>query len=125
MFDLEQAINKWKKTLRKNEGLEDGYIAELESHLQDEISHQMKLGANEEEAFRKASQCVGQPESIGEEFYKTYTRRLSGRPPWKPPRFMPELLWNYVKVARLFSHQYFRSGYRHGLLLPCLSLGSG
>jgi len=99
MFDLEKAIKKWLKTLRKNEALEDGTITELESHLRDEINHQMKLGANEEEAFRKASLCVGQPESIGAEFYKTYTRRLSGRPPWKPPRFMPELLWSYAKVA--------------------------
>ncbi len=99
MFDIEKEIKLWRKTLRKNEALEDGYIAELESHLRDEIDNQLKLGANEEEAFRKASQIVGQPESIGEEFYKTYTRRLGGRPPWKPPRFMPELLWNYVKVA--------------------------
>jgi putative ABC transport system permease protein len=99
MFDLEKAIKQWRKKLRKIEALEDGYIAELESHLRDEINHQMKHGAKEEEAFRKAVQSVGQPESIGEEFYKTYTRRLSGRPPWKPPRFMPELLWNYVKVA--------------------------
>ena len=99
MFDLEQDIKKWKKTLIKNEGLEDGYITELESHLRDEIENQMKLGANEEEAFRMAVKSVGQPESIGEEFYKTYTRRISGRPPWKPPRFMPELIWNYFKVA--------------------------
>jgi len=99
MFDLEQDIKKWKKTLRKNEGLEDGYIAELESHLRDEIENQMKLGASEEEAFRMAVKSVGHPESIGEEFYKTHTRHLSGRPPWKPPRFMPELLWNYFKVA--------------------------
>ena len=99
MFDLEQDIKKWKKTLIKNEGLEDGYITELESHLRDEIENQMKLGASEEEAFRMAVKSVGQPESIGEEFYKTYTRRSSGRPPWKPPRFMPELIWNYFKVA--------------------------
>ena len=86
MFDLEQAIKKWLKTLRKNEALEDGYIAELESHLRDEIDNQINLGASEEEAFRKAVKSVGQPESIGEEFYKTHTRRLSGRPPWKPPK---------------------------------------
>ncbi len=99
MFDLEKAIIQWKKTLRKNEALEDGYIAELESHLRDEIDNQIKLGARKEDAFRKAAKSIGQPESIGEEFYKTHTRRLSSRTPWKPPRFMPELLWNYFKVA--------------------------
>jgi putative ABC transport system permease protein len=99
MFDLDKAIKQWRKNLIKNEALEDGTITELESHLRDEIDNQMEAGANEEEAFKKAIQSVGLPESIGEEFYKTHTRRLSGRPPWKPPRFMPELLWNYVKVA--------------------------
>ena len=99
MFYLKKAIKQWQKTLRKNEAFEDGYIAELESHLRDEIDNQISLGLNEEQAFDKAVLIMGQAESIGAEFYKTHTRHLSGRPPWKPPRFMPELLWNYVKVA--------------------------
>jgi predicted permease len=99
MFDLEKAIKQWRKGLRKNEALEDGTVAELESHLRDEIDDQIKLGTREEEAFKKAVNSVGQPEGLGEEFYKTHTRRLSGRPPWKPPRFMPELIWNYMKIA--------------------------
>jgi len=99
MFDLEKAIKQWRKGLRKNEALEDGYIAELESHLRDEIDDQIKLGTSEEEAFKKAVNSVGQPEGLGEEFYKTHTRRLSGRAPWKPPRLMPELIWNYLKIA--------------------------
>ncbi len=109
MFHLEKAIKEWRKNLIKNEALEDGVIAELESHLRDEIDNQTKLGANEEEAFRKAVETVGQTESIGAEFYKTYTRRLSGRPPWKPPRFMPELLWNYMKTAfrRIKKHKSY------------------
>ena len=37
MFDLEKEINNWKKSLRKNPSLEDGYIEELESHLRDKI----------------------------------------------------------------------------------------
>ena len=99
MFDLEKAIKQWRKGLRKSEALEDGYIAELESHLRDEIDDQIKLGTSEDEAFKKAVNSVGQPEGLGEEFYKTHTRRLSGRPSWKPPRFMPELIWNYLKIA--------------------------
>jgi len=99
MFDLKKAIKQWQKTLRKNEAFEDGYIVELESHLRDEIDNQISLGLNEEQAFDKAVLIMGQSESIGAEFYKTHTRHLSGRPPWKSPRFMPELLWNYVKVA--------------------------
>jgi len=96
---MEKAIIQWKKTLRKNEALEDGTIVELESHLRDEIDSLIRSGIGEEEAFEKAAAEIGITDDIGQEFYKTYTRRLNGRPPWKPPRFMPELLWNYVKVA--------------------------
>ena len=99
MFDLEKEIQQWRKGLRKIEALEDGYIAELESHLRDEIDSLILSGESEEEAFEKAIADIGKPNSIGEEFYKSHTRRLSGRAPWKPPRFMPELLWNYTKVA--------------------------
>jgi putative ABC transport system permease protein len=99
MFDMEKAIKQWRKNLVKNEALEDGYIAELESHLRDEIDSSILRGTSEEESFRKAVKIIGQPESIGEEFYKTHTLRHSGRPPWKPPRFMPELIWNYIKIA--------------------------
>jgi len=99
MFDMEKAIIQWKKTLRKNEALEDGTITELESHLRDEIDSLIRSGISEEKAFEKAAVEIGITDDIGQEFYKTHTRRLSGRPPWKPPRFMPELLWNYGKVA--------------------------
>ena len=99
MFELEKAISQWRRSLRKNEALEDGYIAELESHLRDEIEHQISLGLTEQEAFEKAVACIGQTESLGTEFYKSHTRRLTGRPPWKPHRFMPDLIWNYFKIA--------------------------
>jgi putative ABC transport system permease protein len=99
MFDMEKAIIQWKKTLRKNEALEDGTIVELESHLRDEIDSLIRSGIGEEEAFEKAAAEIGITDDIGQEFYKTYTRRLNGRPPWKPPRFMPELIWNYIKLA--------------------------
>jgi len=99
MFDLEKAIKQWRKELRKNEALEDGYITELESHLRDEIDSLIRSRISKEDAFDKAVAEIGKTDDIGTEFFKTHTRRLSGRPPWKPPRFMPELIWNYVKVT--------------------------
>jgi putative ABC transport system permease protein len=99
MFDLEKAIRQWRKELRKNEALEDGYIAELEAHLREEIENQTSQGISEEEAFEKAIAAVGDVEGIGAEFYKTNTRHLSGYPPWKTPRLMPALFWNYIKIA--------------------------
>jgi len=100
MFELKNAIVKWKKSLRKNEALEEGYIAELESHLRDEITALMNKGMNEEEAFSSAVQKIGKTDIIGEEYYKTDTTHFVKRPPWKENRFMPSLLSNYFKVAR-------------------------
>jgi putative ABC transport system permease protein len=99
MHDLEKAINKWRKELYKNEAFEDGYVEELESHLREEIEGLIGSGLDSIDAFEEAVQKIGSTESMGAEFYKTHTERLSGRPPWQTPRFMPALLWNYWKVA--------------------------
>ena len=99
MFDLEKAIKQWRKTLKKNEAFEDGYIAEIESHLRDEIQKHIKNGVYEEEAFRKGLEMIGPIENIGAEYYKSDTRSISGRPPWNPPRWMPMLVYNYFKIA--------------------------
>ncbi len=90
MFDLEKAIKQWRKILRKNEAMEDGYIEEMESHLRDEIEDKIKLGISEEEAYRISTSEIGCADQIGAEYYKTNTRH---------PRFMPDLLWNYLKVT--------------------------
>jgi putative ABC transport system permease protein len=99
MFDLEELIKKWKKGLAANQNLEDGYIAELESHLRDEVEDFVRQGMSTEEAFRKASEAMGESGQVGSEFYKVYTTRRSGRPSWQPPRFVPGLVWNYFKVT--------------------------
>lgn len=99
MFDLESEIQKWRKKLNRSEALEDGYIAELESHLRDEIQMRLDQGLNRKEAFTIAVHNLGRVEHIGSEFYKADTRFLSGHPPWKPSRFVPALFWNYTKIA--------------------------
>jgi len=99
MFDLEENINNWKKSLHKNPSLEEGYIEELESHLRDLIENFTSKGMNEEEAFEKAKNKMGEVENIGAEFFKTDTKNISGRPTWKSPVWMPELIWSYFKSA--------------------------
>jgi putative ABC transport system permease protein len=99
MFDLEKAIQRWRETLRRNESLEEAFIVELESHLRDEVDRSCREGASVDEAFRKAAAEIGQAGDIGEEFYKTYTSRLGGRPPWKPGRSLPALLGNSFKIV--------------------------
>ncbi len=99
MFDLEKAISSWRKALHKVESLEDGHIVELEAHLRDEIEERVNRGEWEEEAFQKATTNIGTILDIGAEVYKAHTRSLSGRPPWQLSRFMPALIWNYIKMA--------------------------
>ena len=75
MFDIEKAIKEWKKHLRKRKFFEDGHIAELESHLRDEIDSLIDSGLTEKEAFELGIKKIGSPEEIGFEFYKLSGKR--------------------------------------------------
>jgi len=99
MFDLEKAILHWRKTLNKNDALEDGYKEELESHLRDKVEHLRDLGFSEIEAFEEAVKKIGEPPSIGSEYFKTDTRHISGRPSWQKSRWLPPLFSNYLKIG--------------------------
>jgi putative ABC transport system permease protein len=99
MFDLENAIRQWRATLEKNEALEDGYKEELESHLRDKIDHFMSLGKAEETAFDEAVRMLGDPDSIGADFFRTDTRRRHGRFPWEERRLAFPLLAHYFKIG--------------------------
>jgi len=99
MFNLEKAIRGWRRDLVKNQSLEDGYIAELESHLRDEIENRRKQGKTGKTAFDEAVLLLGAGDDIGAEYFKTDTRGLSGRPPWKRGPMHPALFANYLKLA--------------------------
>jgi len=99
MFDLEKAIKEWRKGLRKNEAIEDGYVEELESHLRDEIDRQLDEGLSREGAFERAVEEIGGAENIGAEYYKADTLRLSGNPPWHTRLWMSGLVASYFKTA--------------------------
>jgi putative ABC transport system permease protein len=99
MFNLEKAIREWRKNLFKDPGLEENHVIELEEDLREEIEELVDGGVSEEEAFRQASGEVAPADVLGAEFYKVRTLRSSGRPPWQAPRFMPALLWHYLKIA--------------------------
>lgn len=99
MFDLEDAIKKWEKNLRKYEVFEDGLVADIELHLRDAYEAQRKAGMDEEAAFRKAVAQVGTADSIAMEYDKNRIVKLNRRSPLRPGRFMPALVWNYIKTA--------------------------
>jgi len=99
MFDLENAIREWKKSLFKDPGIEESDVIELEEGLREEIEELCQEGLSEEEAFRRVAAELAPADVLGTEFYKVRTTRRSGRPSWRAPRLMPELLWSYFKVA--------------------------
>ncbi|MGD8777490.1 MAG: ABC transporter permease [Ignavibacteria bacterium] len=99
MFNLKKEIKKWKSSIRKNSSLEDGYIEELESHLRDEIEKDVSLGISEEEAFNKAKESIGNLENVACDYYKSDTTSIISKPNWEAPSWMPELIWNYFKIA--------------------------
>ena len=98
-FDLEKAIRKWRKSFFKDPGLEENHIIELEEGLREEVEELVEGGMSEEEAFRHAAAEVAPVKVLGSEFYRVRTIRRSGRPSWQAPRFMPPLLWHYIKIS--------------------------
>jgi predicted permease len=98
-FDLERAVAGWRKGLRRNPALEDGQAAELEASLRDEIEELVGNGLDPETAFRQAVAAMGPAADAGGEFYKAKRTRRSSRPPWQAPRFVPSLVWNYIRTA--------------------------
>ena len=99
MFDLERAITEWKKKFSQSPIFEDGHIAELEANLRDEIEDLVSQGKSPEDALAEAVATACRPAALGAEYFKAHTNRRSGRPSWQPPRFVPALVWNYVKIA--------------------------
>jgi len=55
MFNPEKSILKWRKSLYRNPGLEDGMIEELESHLREEIERLIGQGLDAKSAPRLPS----------------------------------------------------------------------
>ncbi|MBM3312690.1 MAG: ABC transporter permease, partial [Candidatus Aminicenantes bacterium] len=103
MFELEKAISVWRKRMAADPALEPGQVAEVESHLRDKVDDLTARGRTPEEAFHEAVRALGEAGVIGSQFFKATTPRRSGRPSWQPPRFIPALVWNYLRTAlRIF-----------------------
>jgi putative ABC transport system permease protein len=101
MFDLEKEIRRWRQGLRKNASLRDGDIAELESHLREDVSRRVASGAGEESAFRAALSGSASSDALGAEFTKSLPRRGGS------PAFAASLFPGYLRLAlrRMVKHK--------------------
>jgi hypothetical protein len=68
MFDLNQAIVRWRDILGEQPGVRTADLEELEDHLREAIAELQGQGLNQEEAFIIASRRLGNPEDLGSEF---------------------------------------------------------
>jgi putative ABC transport system permease protein len=98
-FDIDKAISDWIRQLRRGAVLEDGAVAELETHLQDEVEELIEKGKSPEDAFDEATASVESADIIGREYYKTYFRGLVTIPPGHMRGLSLALFLNSIKVS--------------------------
>jgi putative ABC transport system permease protein len=102
-FDLERAIAKWAKSLRRRSAIEDGDAADLEGYLRDKIEDLVGQGLGEQEAFERASGEFAAGEALDRDFFRS---RSAGRLqlPWRMT------MWkNYLKTT--LRNLYKNKGY--------------
>ena len=127
MFNLDNALASWRAELQRQQGLEPGTIAELESNLLDRFEDYKSQGIPEEEAFQQAvTKSTPEGVEIADEFYKVRARYSNGTPPWKERNSIIQLLPNYAKVAlRSFARKKFYTSINYvslvvGLICACM-----
>lgn len=70
MFNLEQAITKWKQQMMVGGIKNPAVLDELESHLREEIERQTRTGVPAERAVKIATQKIGPANALKNEFGK-------------------------------------------------------
>lgn len=70
MFDLEQAIAKWRGRMADDGIKSPEVLDELESHLREGVQEQMQSGLNLQRAYEIASRRIGHANELKKEFNK-------------------------------------------------------
>ncbi len=99
MFNLENAIKTWKRKLRSNPAFEDGDVAELESHLRDEIDRLNGQGFSEKAAFKQASEDIGPVHQLKQEWNKTRFSSTAKQQKFMFKQSLTTLLPSYIITA--------------------------
>lgn len=68
MFDLEQAIAEWRRQMAAGGIKDSAVLDELESHLREDVAHQMQSGLAPQAAFEVAAGRIGLPGALQNEF---------------------------------------------------------
>jgi len=120
-FDLEKAIDAWRRPFEHNRAFSSEDLEELESSLRDRVEAHVEAGMPEEAAFREAVRRLGSYRTAEVEYRKVYWGKLKRR-----RQLLNELSWsismlkNYLKLA--FRNLRRQKGYAF-INIAGLSLG--
>lgn len=81
-FDLNDAIQKWRRNLAQSAAFRSADLDELEAHLRDAIPALEAAGLSAEESFLIASRRIGTRHTLETEFAKINTGRAWLNRPW-------------------------------------------
>ncbi|MGA2853564.1 MAG: permease prefix domain 1-containing protein [Verrucomicrobiota bacterium] len=91
-FDLNAAIESWRRELAAQPNLASDDRRELETHLRDAITGFQQRGLSDEESFWLARRRVGQPTQLGEEFVKADPTKI-----WRERAFWMVLMLSLIE----------------------------
>lgn len=80
MFDLNSEIKKWRKTMAKSGDFKSDELDEFQSHLVEAFEVFVKDGVAPPDAFKQASEQLGNPAALADEYDKM--RDLNPRKLW-------------------------------------------
>lgn len=112
-MNLEKKIKDWRKSLRGQAHLSDGFVEELEVHLRDAIEGGIDKGLTPEEAFGQALRNLGDITAINKD------ERLAHTASGKSSLLLPGLLRNFLQVNR---RQFRKNGLLNGINLAGLTI---
>ena len=75
MFQLEEAIKKWRADCERSDSMSPDTLAELETHLRDSVDRLGRTGLSTEETFLVALHRLGAPDELHVEFNKVHGDR--------------------------------------------------
>src|SRR5689334_6426132 len=79
MFDLEQAIAEWRRQMLAAGIRTPVPLEELESHLREDVSRNIRSGLNEPDAFVMAVRKIGPANNLKGEFQKIEGKFMNRR----------------------------------------------
>lgn len=103
MFQLAQSIESWKKQFYYRKGISPWDIYELSQHLEEEIALHQAKGLSDEKAFQLATEHLGKPELIENEYSKLDRSKKNGI----SLAVVAKLFWNMLREYKYLILTFF------------------